>query len=87
MGDRVLRHGLVVDVDGSPVANAFVTVVWGTAPVPEISRRSLPDGSFGVGLPPGSFRVRAVTSDGRAGEAEVDGETRDAIIIRIEART
>ncbi len=77
---------MVLDADGNPVEGAFVTVVWGTAPTPEIARRTSADGSFGVGLPAGRFRVRAVAADGRAGEIQVEGGEGSSIVIRLGRR-
>lgn len=84
MPDRVLRHGVVVDADGGPIEGAFVSVVWGTAPTPEIARRTDGHGAFHVGLPPGRFRVRAVTPDGRHGESEVESGGGGTIVVRVE---
>jgi protocatechuate 3,4-dioxygenase beta subunit len=81
---RALRLGRVVDADGRPVAGALVSVVWGTAPTPEIGRRTRDDGRFQVGLPPGQFRIQAVTVSGSAGEVEVEGGQGDEILIRID---
>lgn len=71
--NRALRRGRVVDADGRAVASALVSVVWGTAPTPEIGRRTGDDGGFHVGLPQGRFLVRAISAAGAVGEIEVDG--------------
>jgi hypothetical protein len=84
MRDRVLRMGRVVDAAGRPVEGALVSVVWGTAPTPEIARRTNAAGMFRVGLPPGRFRLEAATEN-RTGQIEVDGEAGDEIVIRISA--
>ena len=81
---RALRRGLVVDADGRPVPGALVSVVWGTAPTPEIGRRTGNDGAFQVGLPPGQFRVKAVSATGGAGEVQVEGGEGGDIVIRID---
>lgn len=73
-----------MDVDGQPVCGALVSVVWGTAPTPEIGRRTGEDGAFQVGLPPGQFRIRAVVVSGSAGEVLVEGGEGGEIVIRID---
>lgn len=83
---RALRRGRVVDEEGGPVAGAMVSVVWGTAPTPEIGRRTDDAGAFQVGLPPGRFCVKAVTTSGGAGEVEVEGGEGGEIVIRIDPR-
>jgi protocatechuate 3,4-dioxygenase beta subunit len=84
MPGRVLRHGRVLDEDGRPVAGAFVAVAWGTAPTPEIGRRTDASGLFQVALAAGGqFVVRATTTDGRAGEALVDGSATTEIVVRV----
>jgi hypothetical protein len=85
MPDRVLRRGRVIDADGRPVAGAFVSVTWGTAPTPDIARRTGDDGAFQVGLPPGRFRIRATASESRSGEVEVEGGEGDEIAITVKA--
>jgi hypothetical protein len=83
MRDRVLRRGRVIDADGRPVAGAFVSVTWGTAPTPDIARKTGDDGVFQVGLPPGKFRIRATASESRSGEVEVDGGEGDEIVVTV----
>lgn len=61
----------VVDETGRPVAGAFVTVEWGTAPAPEITLLTDAEGRARFGLPPGRFRIRAAAPDGE-GTSEVD---------------
>ncbi|MBV5275728.1 MAG: carboxypeptidase regulatory-like domain-containing protein [Lamprocystis purpurea] len=82
---RALRCGRVLDAAGNGVTGARVSVVWGTAPTPEIGRRTGDDGAFQVGLPPGLFRLQAVTDSGSTGEVEVEGGEGRDILIRIEA--
>jgi hypothetical protein len=84
MKGRALRRGRVVDAQGRPVPGALVSVVWGTAPTPEIGRRTNEDGAFQMGLPPGRFRVRADGPGGAAGQVEVDGGAGDEIVIQVE---
>jgi hypothetical protein len=86
MQDRVVRQGRVVDAQGNPVPDALVAVVWGTAPTPEIGRRTNEDGLFQLGLPPGQFRVQAIRPDGGAGQVEVDGGDGDEIVIQVGGR-
>jgi hypothetical protein len=83
MQERVLRRGRVVDAQGTPVADALVAVVWGTAPTPEIGRRANADGLFQVALPPGQFRVQAVGPGGETGQVEIDGGDGDEIVIQV----
>lgn len=86
MAERVGRRGRVIDAEGLAVAGALVSVVWGTAPTPEIARRTNAEGCFLVGLTPGErFRVRATTADGRAGEVDVDGSVAAEIIVCVRA--
>jgi hypothetical protein len=80
------RTGRVVDEDGRFVAGAFVTVVSGTTPVPELALVTEDDGTFSIGLPQGRFRLRANTADARSGEAEIDetAETGEGeLVIRV----
>jgi hypothetical protein len=82
----VKRHqGRVVDAQGHPLARAFVTVVAGTVPVPELALLTGEDGTFSIGLPDGCFRLRANTADARVGEAEIDWavEADQEIVIRV----
>lgn len=81
--ERTLRRGRVVDAHGAGIGGARVAVVWGTAPTPEIGRRTAPDGAFSVALPAGVFRLEAVTEAGQAGEIEVQGAAGDDIVIRV----
>jgi hypothetical protein len=83
MRERVLRRGRVIDADGRPVAGAFVSVTWGTAPTPDIARKTSDDGVFQVGLPPGQFRIKATASGSRAGEVEVEGGEGEEIVITV----
>lgn len=77
----------MVDAGGSPLPGALVSVVWGTAPTPEIARRTDAAGGFQVALPPGRFRIEAVTQRGKGEvEIEVDGGAEEAIVIRIGGR-
>ena len=73
-----------MDATGKPVAGALVAVVWGTAPTPDIGRRTNQEGAFQVGLPPGRYRIRAFTADA-SGEVEVEGGEGDEIVIPIRA--
>lgn len=79
--NRTQRLGRVVDAAGQPVPEAFVSVVWSTAPFPEIALVTDADGTFRMGLPAGRFRLRANTADGRTGETEVSGESSGDILI------
>lgn len=81
---RRLREGRVIDAAGNPVSGALVSVVWGTAPTPEIGRRTNESGAFHVGLPQGRFRVQAVAPSGGSGTAEVDGSEGGEIVIQLE---
>jgi hypothetical protein len=85
VSERILRQGRVVDAAGEPVSGALVAVVWGTAPTPEIARRTDDAGAFQVGFPPGRFRVQATTPSGGTGELEVEGGSGEEIVIRIES--
>jgi hypothetical protein len=83
MRERVLRRGRVIDADGRPVAGAFVSVTWGTAPTPDIARKTGDNGVFQVGLPPGQFRIKATASGSRSGEVEVEGGEGEEIVIAV----
>jgi hypothetical protein len=61
-----------------------VAVVSGTAPTPEIGRRTTEEGLFQLALPAGYFRVQAVAPSGATGTAEVEGGEGGEIVIRIE---
>jgi hypothetical protein len=78
------RSGRVVDGGGVPVPNAYIAIVAGSVPMPEIALLSDQDGRFSLRLPPGSFTLRA---HGPAGtgetEVEVDGDRADEIVIAI----
>lgn len=67
-------HGYVVALDtGAPVANATVFIVSGVGPIPEIAAVTGSEGEFGFGgLAPGTWVLRAVDSDGRTGDAQVE---------------
>lgn len=86
MNERVLRRGRVIDANGQGVGGALVSVVWGTAPTPDIGRRTDDAGLFQVALPPGRFRVRAITRQGLDGEVEVEGGTDEEIVIQLSSR-
>jgi hypothetical protein len=81
---KTRRRGRVVDTAGRPVPDAFVSVVWGTAPVPEIALVTEADGSFLIGLPAGRFRLQANTADGRVGDADASGESTEEILIQLQ---
>ena len=81
---RSLRRGRVVDAEGCPVGRAMVAVVWGTAPTPEIGRRTTEEGVFQMALPKGRFRVQAAAPSGAKGTVDVEGGEGDEIVIRIE---
>jgi hypothetical protein len=84
--NRTLRTGRVVDTVGRPVAGALVAVVWGTAPTPDIGRRTNDEGAFQVGLEPGRYRIQAVTPGAKGEvEIEVEGGQGEEIIIQIQS--
>ena len=83
MRERVLRRGRVIDAGGRPVSGAFVSVTWGTAPTPDIARKTGDNGVFQVGLPPGQFRIKATASGSRSGEVEVEGGEGEEIVIAV----
>ena len=82
MQQRTLRTGRVIDTAGRPLADAFVSVIWGTVAMPEIARRTDANGAFHVGLPPGRFRLQAVAAKA-IGVVEVEGGAGDEIIIQV----
>lgn len=78
---RIVR---VLDAGGSPVAGAFVTVVSGSAPTPEITLLTNAEGRARLGLPPGTFTIQAQTPEGSKGTAEATGgESPEEIEIRL----
>lgn len=77
------RAGRVVDAEGQPAGEALVSVVWSTVAYPEMARVTEPDGTFTLGLPPGRFRLRAHTADGRSGEIETAGESDEELVIQV----
>ena len=80
---RPWRRGRVIDAAGLPVGEAFVSVIWGTTPFPEIALVTEADGSFAIRLPDGRFILRANTADGRTGEAEVSSASPGEYLIRL----
>jgi hypothetical protein len=81
MQKREARRGRVVDENGSPVKDAFVTVV--RSELPEVARRTNEEGLFQVGLPPGRFWLQAVAPWGANAEVEVEGGEGGEIVIRV----
>ena len=77
------RHGRVVDKTGAPVPGARIVIVLSTFPMPEIALNSDEDGHFSLRLPPGRFTLRAHGPADLIGEAEVEGESADEIVIVI----
>lgn len=66
------------------MAEALVTVEWGTAPTPEIGIVTGADGRFSVSLPEGRFRMAAYGPDESRGGADADGSQSDEeIVIRL----
>ena len=82
--NRVLRHGRVVDSNGQPVAGALVAVAWGTGPTPEIAIRTDETGAFRIGLPPGRYRLQAVTESSGSGQTETEGGEGGEIVIKVD---
>ena len=73
----------VLDARGHPVAGAFVTVVSGTAPTPEITLLTNAEGRVRLGLPPGTFTLQAQTPEGTKTTVEVTGEDAEEIELRL----
>lgn len=63
----------VLDASGNPIAGAFVTIVSGTAPTPEITLLTDGSGRARLGLPPGTFTIQAQTPDGTRATVEAEG--------------
>ena len=74
--------GQVVDGRGAPVADALVTIVAGTVPMPEIALMADAQGRFALGLPDGRFTLRAHGSAG-SGEADVERPRDREVVIAI----
>jgi hypothetical protein len=70
MNESVPCTGQVVGRDGRPVPHAFIVIVDGPAPVPEIALVADDDGRFSFALLPGEWTVQA-RGDGGAGETRV----------------
>jgi hypothetical protein len=85
MPQRTVRLGRVLDGAGAPIPGALVSVVYGTAPTPEVARQTDEAGYFHVGLPLGRFRVAAFAPGGGTGSVDVNGDSVDEIVIRIDA--
>jgi hypothetical protein len=81
MSRPTLRIGRVVDDAGQAVAGAMVTIESGTALTPEITLITDSEGRFRLGLPPGRFRLRAQSTDGRSGTRDVVGGPSDEEIV------
>lgn len=64
-------RGTVLGADGRPVAGAAVMVERGTAPTPEVARRTDDRGRFRLALPPGGFTISAHVPDGRSGSVDL----------------
>lgn len=61
----------VVDVKGAPVNGAIVVVESGTAPYPEIARKTGPTGTLKFSLPDGQFELSARAADGRSAHGSI----------------
>lgn len=81
---RRVRYGRVTEADGRPVSGALVGVVSGTGPTPEIAIRTDQEGAFRIGLPRGTYRLQAMTADGRQGTVETDGDADVDIVIKLD---
>lgn len=69
----------VVDETGAPFAGAIVVVERGTAPYPEIARKTGAQGTLKYALPDGEFELVAHAGDGRTGRGKLtvkDGSSR-----------
>lgn len=62
------QSGRVVDADGRPVAHAYIVIVDGPEPMPEIALLADEVGRFSVLLPPGRWTLRAHGTTGGTGE-------------------
>jgi hypothetical protein len=74
--------GRVVDARGAPAADALVTVVAGSVPVPEIALLVDADGRFALRLPDGRFTLRAHGAAG-SGEAEIERPRDGSVVIAL----
>ena len=74
----------VIDAQGNPLEGAFVTVISGSAPTPEITLLTDASGRVRLGLPPGTFTIQAQAPDGSQATAEaVGGASPDEIEVRL----
>lgn len=80
---RLIGHVIYAN-DGSPVANATVTILRGAGPAPDIAPTTDRNGSFALDdLPAGSWLLRAIGPGGEAGLVQVSvrpGSITDAVI-------
>jgi hypothetical protein len=76
-------YGRVVDGSGRPVPGAFVTVIEGTVPMPEIALVTGEKGDFVMSLPEGRFRVRATGPEGAVCEADCPSEGDNEVVVTI----
>lgn len=83
MKGRLIGHVIYAD-DGSPAADATVTILRGAGPVPDIAPITASDGSFALDdLPAGSWLLRAVGPGGETGLVQVSvrpGSITDVVI-------
>lgn len=61
----------VQDESGAALEGAIVVVERGSAPYPEIARRTGKSGRLAFSLPDGEFELVARTADGRAGRGRL----------------
>lgn len=62
----------IVGGDGRPVSQSSVTVIAGSVPFPEVALLPNEAGIVSLSLPASAhFTLRAISSDGRSGEAMV----------------
>ena len=72
MSPQFRKRGIVIDAAGRPVAGALITIVHGTAAVPEIGIRANGHGTFDVSLPAGTFTIEGHSPDGDCGRIDLD---------------
>lgn len=89
MADVRLCEGSVVDAEGAPVAEALVSVEWGTAPTPEIALLTGNDGSFRIALPVGgTYVLRGISPGGNTGRTRIELSVSgpESVVIRLEPK-
>ena len=86
MNQRLYR-GRLVRADGNPVADAVVMIASGSAPTPDLARRTNEDGTFALALPAGTFELHITPRGESVTKKRLDTNTLDEeFVITLEDR-